>query len=253
MRFPRLEWIYLLYLAFFVLAVATPGVVARDIMGFPEDQIEGFLIFCFGIAGLVSFSAYERMMERKEQERTEALSDRDRVKKELVSSYEYIGAVNRRMESLKDLANATAIHLVEADHVKKGIFQSIAAGAAAAARAEHAAIRIVALDKVRTIREFLIDGDAVLKVPNRDLRTIHDAQKTHEIIRLDDGARILVVPSSRRDPSAKAFLLITLRSEMEEVDVGLLSVYANQAEVLYRVLANRNNEAIVGADASMNG
>jgi hypothetical protein len=239
MRLPRLEWISLLYLAFFVLAVATPGLVRDTLWGVPEEQVEGFLIFCFGLAGLASFSVYERLMERKEREREQALTDRDRVRKELVSSYEYIGAVNRRMESLKDLANETAIHLIESDRLHKGVFQSIAAGAAAAARADRVAIRIVSLDGVRTIREFLLDNDAAIHVPNRELRAVHDSEKSHGIVDLEDGSRVLVVPSSRRDLKTKAFILISLKSEMDGVDIGLLNVYANQAEVLYRILAAR--------------
>ncbi len=251
MRPPRIEWISLLYLAFFALAVATPQFVSHGAFGFAEERIEEILIFGFGLAGLVTFTIYERVIEHKEQEHNETIGERDRAKKELVSSYEYIGAVNRRMEALKELANETAIHLVEGDRLTKEMFQSLAASAAASARAEHGAIRIVALDRMRTLKEFAVDHDAILRVSNRDLRSIHDEKKTHAFIACEDGTRVLIVPSSRRDMAAKAFLLIPLQSEVEGLDIGLLNVYANQAEVLYRVLSLKNGhsgESDGGAD-----
>jgi hypothetical protein len=58
-------------------------------------------------------------------------------------------------------------------------------------------------------------------------------------VTLEDGSRILVVPSSRQNPSTKAFLLISISSEIDGIDVDLLNVYANQAEVLYHVLTDR--------------
>jgi hypothetical protein len=251
MRLPRLEWISLLYLAFFVFAVISPQVVSHGMFGLSEERIEEILIFCFGLAGLTTFTIYERAVEKKEKEHEEAVGERDRTKKELVSSYEYIGAVNRRMEALKELANTTAIHLVEGDRLSKEMFQSLAASAAAVARTEHGAIRIVALDRMRTLKEFAVDHEGILRVANRDLRIIHDEKKTHAFVTCDDGSRVLIIPSSRRDMTAKAFLLIPLESEIEELDIGLLNVYANQAEVLYRILSLKNGnggEFAGGAD-----
>ncbi len=246
-RPPRLEWISLLYLAFFILAILSPQFVRHPFLGFSEERLEEILIFCFGLAGLGTFTIYEHAMERKDRERDEAIGDRDRVKKELVSSYEYIGAVNRRVEALKDLANETAIHLVEGDRLSKGIFQSLAASAAAIARAEYGVIRIVSLDRMRTLKEFLVDSDQFVRVSNRDLRTIHEEGITHAVIDAEEGGtRVLVVPSSRRDMKEKAFLLLPVSSEQEAVDVGLLNVYANQAEVLYRVLTQKNGNAAPG-------
>lgn len=240
-RPPRLEWISLIYLAFFILAILSPQIVRHGVFGFSEERVEEFLIFCFGLAGLGTFVIYEHAMERKDHERDEAIGDRDRVKKELVSSYEYIGAVNRRMEALKALANETAVQLVEGDRLSKEIFQSIAASAATIAKAESGAIRIVALDLMRTRKEFLVDRDTPVRVANRDLLKIHEEGISHAVIDSeDDGTHILVIPSSRRDMAEKAFLLLSMPSETASVDIGLLNVYANQAEVLYRVLVQKN-------------
>lgn len=167
----------MIYLVLFVLAILSPSLVRNDYFGLPEDRIEELLIFLFGIAGLATFSLYERVMERRERERDEALSDRDKARKELVSSYEYIGAINRQIDALKKLANETAVSLVEADRIKKGIFQSLAAGAAALMRADHCELRVVALDKLRTLKEFRLETADPLRVSNRDLLTVHEHER----------------------------------------------------------------------------
>lgn len=237
MKHTKIEWISLLYLAFFVLAILSPSIVSRGAFWLAEEQVEELLIFLFGLTGLATFGFYERLMERRERERDEAISDRDRARRELVSSYEYIGAVNRRIEALKKLANETAVSIVDADRQQKELFSSIATSAATLIRARHGVIRIVALDKLRTIKEYAVDPEAPVRVSNKDLLEAHSLARTHCFIRDERGAEVLVVPSSRQNTEAKAFLLIpTTPNDMPEIDPEILRVYANQAEVLYRVL-----------------
>jgi hypothetical protein len=207
-----------------------------------EQNVEETLIFIFGMAGLGTFTLYERVMEHREHERDQALSDRDQARRELVSSYEYIGAVNRQIDALKKLANETATSLTESDRVRKDLFQSLAASAAALVHSQHAVIRIVALDRLRTIREFLLDPKQQMSVHNRDLRSVHDGGQSHAFVRSEEGHEVLVVPSDRQDLVSKAFILVRTNSDqVPNVDPGLLKVYANQAEVLYRVLAGKGD------------
>lgn len=233
----RLEWISVLYLILFILAILSPSLVAHDYFGIPEDRVEEVLIFAFGIVGLVIFSLYERVMERREQERDDAISDRDKVRRELVSTYEYIGGVNRQVDALKKLANETAATLVEDDRAHKHVFKSLAAGAAAFVRANQGVIRIVELDKLRTVKEFLVDPNTPVRVANRDLFEVHVRDRSHCFIRDERGKEVLVVPSSRKSSSTKAFILLPVgKGHVPDIDPELLNVYANQAEVLYRTL-----------------
>jgi nitrate reductase NapE component len=239
----RLEWISILYLALFVFAILSPGFVSEGAFGLPEERIEEILIFTFGIVGLVTFSLYERVMEKREKERDQAISDRDQARRELVSTYEYIGGVNRQIDALKKLANETASSLMEEDRVHKHMFKSLAAGAAALVRAQNGAIRIVALDKLRTMREFHLDANDQIRVANKDLLEVHNLNRSHCFIRDENGAEVLAVPSSRQNGRTKAFILLPVASRnMPGIDPGLLNVYANQAEVLYRGLVGGISE-----------
>ncbi len=242
-KLPRLEWISVIYLAVFVLAVLSPSLVRRDVFGIPEEHAEEILIFLFGLVGLMTFSLYDRVVEWREKERDEAIDDRNKTKKELVASYEYIGAVNRQNDAMKRLANEAATTLTGGERVSKELFQSLAMNAATLVRGEHAAVRFVALDRLRTLREFLVDPLNQLRVPNKDLKFAHDEGRTHYYVRSEDGRETLVIPSDRNDLTCKAFILVQTNSgDVPDVDAGLLKAYANQAEVLYRVL-NRETSA----------
>ncbi|MCC6563523.1 hypothetical protein IT087_01375, partial [Candidatus Uhrbacteria bacterium] len=60
---------------------------------------------------------------------------------------------------------------------------------------------------------------------------------SHAFVRSEDCKEVLVVPSDHKE-SGRAFLLLTLDSEhIQELDVPLLKVFANQAEMLYRNFA----------------
>jgi hypothetical protein len=244
-KFLRLEWISVLYLALFVLAVLTPRLVTRGVIGLDEVQVEEGMIFFFGITGLVTFSLYERLMEHREQEKNDAVRERDTARQELVSSYEYIGAVNRQIESLKRLANQTATSVVgEEDAGRKELFQTLAASAAALARSPHATIRVVALDRLRTIREYHADPQTPLRVANKELLRVHEEGKASVLVRGEDGRDIIVVPSDHQPSPSKTFILVRADTELPRSDADLLKVYANQAELLHHALGRKDRPAI---------
>lgn len=232
---PRIEWVSILYLGLFVLAVLTPRMIGGSMWGFDEVQVEEVLIFAFGLTGLLTFSMYGRLMERREKEQSRAEAERDRAKKELSSSYAYIGTVNRQIDTLKRIANQTASSLLgKGTKPKKELFHSLAASAATFVRAPHATIRIVEVENHRTVREYHADSNCPVRAPNKHLCTLHEQNRPHGFVRGEAG-EVLVIPSDRRGVGTKAFILIPIdRATLpEELDGGILKVYANQAELLH--------------------
>lgn len=234
----RLEWISLLYLVFFVLAVLSPSLITQGYLGFSQTRLEELTIFFFGMAGLVTFTIYERLMERREKEREQVQNEYQKAKSELIDSYEYIGSINRKIELLKKISNDASLASVD-QGLSKELFSALAANACAAIGAESALIRFVDLTKLRTDREFFHQGDSkkVLRIANRDLRALHDQGAPHGFVQAEDGQRVLVVPSDHKH-ERKAYLLLSLSPDApSDLDMSLLKVFANQAEMLYSHLA----------------
>lgn len=238
----RVEWIYLVYLLFFLLAVMSPSIVGSDHFGIEQSSLEEILIFLFGLAGLCTFAVYERLIERRMQERDVALGHAEKAKAELIESYQYIGSVNRQIEVLKTLVNKTSISLVDTDTYWKDILQSLAANAAASVNATSVLIRFLDLDKLRTEREVFhaIGKEKQLRMSNKELRKLHDFGSSHAFLRTEDGQEILVVPSDRKESTMKVyFMLTTDPSKTTDQDVSLAKVFANQAELVYHSLMRR--------------
>jgi hypothetical protein len=242
----RLEWVSVLYLVLFVLAVLTPRVITHDWYGLEEAQIEEVLIFFFGMTGLVSFSLYERLMEWWVKEKEVAERERDTARKELVSSYEYIGSMNRQIDALKRVANQTAASVVSHDDTAhKELFQSLAASAATLAGSRHATIRMVALDRLRTIHEYHADPQLPLRVPNKALQRSQEEQRSLTTVRGEHGKDVLIIPSDRTPSPAKTFILVAAPAHaINASDTDLLRVYANQAELLFHALSQKDRPSI---------
>lgn len=240
----RLEWISLVYLALFVLAVLAPSLVTHGFFGIAEQHVEEGMIFIFGLTGLATFSIYQRIMERKELEHEAAKSESERARRELVESYRYIGSVNRQIEVLKRLANETANGIVESDRLWKDLLTSLTAEAAASVGAPSAIIRYVEIAKVRTEFELMhaLEGQQGFRVANKDLVKVHASGAAHAYIRSDDGRELLVVPSDHADVPVKAFLVISSNAaDAAGIDASLLKVFANQAGLLYHTLGKRRS------------
>lgn len=249
-RQPRLEWISLVYLAFFVLAVFAPSIFRRGYLGLSATLLQELTIFAFGIAGLMTFTLYEKAMERREQEREQERLDYHRAKNELIESYTYIGSINRKIELLKKLANDTSFQMQDTNKkISKDLFQALAANACAACGAQAALLRFVDLEKMRTDKEFIhrTNESAVFKVPNRELASIREKGMSHASVRAEDGHDILVVPSDHSGPTPKAHLMLWLDNQggVAEIDTSLLKVFVNQAEMLYRNLPAAMQEASI--------
>jgi hypothetical protein len=238
---PKLEWISLVYLLFFVLAVLSPSIHSQDRFGLSEERLEELSIFAFGIAGLATFAAYERIMERREKEREAVETGYARAKQELIESYAYIGSVNRKIELLKKVANETSLSIDSSSKVPKELYTAIAMNACASAGALSAMLRVLSVSKLRTEGEYVhhTGGELVFKIPNKDLRDLHDNKSRHAFIRSEDGKEILVIPADHADDT-KAFLLLHIHDgadKIQEIDISLLKVFVNQAQMLARQFA----------------
>lgn len=236
-RSNRLEWISLVYLAFFVLAVLSPSIFTRKYFGLPETTLEELTIFTFGLAGLITFALYERHMERRDKEQAEVQNEYQRAKNELMESYTYIGSINRKIDFLKKVARDTSSSLADGKRLPKELFQSLAANACAVAGAENALLRFMELERLRTEREFSSETEPqfVFRMPNRGLKEISEQGLPQAVLQSEDQRDILVIPSDHGVGAFKAYLLIHLGQKSNpEIDMSILKIFVNQAEVLYR-------------------
>lgn len=246
-RSANFQWISLVYLVLFAMAVFAPSLVHKDYFGIPEQHVEEFLIFLFGFAGITIFMLYERLMETKEKEEKQMRDAWENAKRELVSSYKYIGSLNRQMEMLKKLTNDTSVSIMEQDRLGKDLLQSLATAAAANVGGKTATLRFVHLEKLRTEREVHSTSGSngngngngngqtatSILVANKDLKRAHEERKSYLHLN-GEGQNLLVVPSDKRQGEVKAFLIVhAAPPENEEFDPSVLKVFANQAELVY--------------------
>ena len=198
-------------------------------------------IFLFGLAGILTFTIYERLMERREREREHAEHHLRRTQEELIQSYAYIGSINRKIELLKKFAEDTSRSSTDRSQFSKDVFLAIASHACASAGGSSTLLRFMDVDRLRTEREFIhhANGNHVFRVPNRDLKQLSDRAATHGFVMSEDRRQILVVPSDRPSGSPKSYLLVVFPGDtIPELDVSLLKVFVNQAEMLYHPLTN---------------
>ncbi len=238
------EWIWLVYLAFFVLAVMSPSLITHDYFGIPQAQTEEILIFMFGLAGLAVFSLYERHVEKRVKERDEAVNQAERAMKELLESYRYIGSVNRQIEVLKQVVNTTSLSLVNPQSLGRDIMQSLIANAASSINSDRALLRVICLEKLRTESEFhhFPKERKGIRIGNKELKKFHDFGTAHAFLRTDDGENALVVPSDRKGSKDKTFLVVLADPEkLSDVEISLLKVFVNQAELVYYSLLHQKD------------
>jgi hypothetical protein len=242
----RLEWISLVYLAIFALAVMSPSIVQSSHFGIPENHLEEILIFVFGLVGLGTFSVYERLMEKRLEERDEALSQAQGAVNELLESYKYIGSINRQLDVLKTLVNQTSLSIVGKEAYEKDLMRAILNNAAVSIKARGAFLRFLELDKLRTEREYFHDdlNGKTVRVANKELKNLQHYGAPYALMRTEDGHEILAVPSDRKDSPVKAYLLLFAEADkLTDVEISLLKVFANQAELVHHQLTGKRSGA----------
>jgi hypothetical protein len=243
-RSKKFQWISIVYLLLFALAVFSPSLVKQGYFGLHEQHVEEALIFLFGLAGISIFMLYERLMEKKEKEHLAVQDACDRARRELVSSYQYIGSLNRKMDTLKKIANDTSVSIYEQDQLSKDLLDSLVRAASGTIGGSPALLRVIRLDKLRTEHEVFHDmsinkNGKSLHISNKELKQIHDENKAYHFFSADEQ-RFVAIPSDRNSGGHKAFLILKWHDEPEEsFDPSVLKVFTNQAELIYGVLQKR--------------
>jgi len=243
-RSKKFQWISIVYLLLFAFAVFSPSLVQQGYFGIHEQHVEEALIFLFGLAGISIFMLYERLMEKKEKEHIATQDACDRARRELVSSYQYIGSLNRQMDVLKKLANDTSVSIYEQDQLSKDLLDTLVRTASGSLGGTPSLLRVIRLDKLRTEHEVFHDmstneNGKSLHISNKEPKQIHDNNKTYHFFSADDQ-RFVAIPSDRNSGDHKAFLIMKWNDEPEETfDPSVLKVFTNQAELLYGVLQKR--------------
>ncbi|MDF1497170.1 MAG: hypothetical protein P1P90_03860 [Patescibacteria group bacterium] len=243
-RSKKFQWISIVYLLLFALAVFSPSLVKQGYFGLHEQHVEEALIFLFGLVGISIFMLYERLMEKKEKEHLATQDACDRARRELVSSYQYIGSLNRQMDLLKKLSNDTSVSIFEQDQLSKDLLDSIVRTASGTMGGVPSLLRVIRLDKLRTEHEVFHDmskneNGKSLHISNKQLKQLHDEQRAYHFFTADDH-RFVAVPSDRNSGDHKAFLILKWNGEQEEIfDPSVIKVFANQAELIYGVLQKR--------------
>ena len=247
----KFQWISVVYLILFVLAVFAPSMVRGDFLGIHEQGLEEMLIFIFGLSGISIFMFYERSIERKEKEHEDVVNVYEKSKRELIASYQYIGSLNRQLEMMKKLANDTSVSIYGQD-LHKDLLHTLVTAASGSLGGSTTLLRFVRLDKLRTEKEFhhplpfknkgsqIMNG---LSIHNKELKNLHDQGLSYSYIE-SDGHKLMVVPSDRRSGSIKAFMIVKLPANLneDEFDPSVLKVFANQAELVYRAMRDNEDE-----------
>jgi hypothetical protein len=232
----RFAWMVVVYLVCFALAVFAPTLHTQGRFGLTETAIEEATIFLFGMVGLWVFLSYGRLMEEQTGEVSEVQHNHEKTKKELIESYAYIGSVNRKIELLKKVSNQTSLNFMRGKGWPKDLYQALVTHASASVGAKACLLRIVDTVALRTETEHahVTGNQFVFKVSNKDLLAVPARGVSHAFIAAEDGKELLVIPSEGGNAS-KAFLLLILdENQIPEIDVSLLKVFANQAEMLHR-------------------
>lgn len=226
------------YLILFMLAVFSPSLVTRDYFGVHETHVEEFLIFVFGFTGIAIFMFYEKLMEKKEKENQEIMDACEQAKKELVSSYQYIGSVNRQLDLLKKLINDTSVSMYEQAKLSKDLLHSLASAASVSFGGAPALLRFVHLDKLRTEGEFHFPNhkdNNNWRIANKELKRVHEENRISSFV--NEGESLILVPSDQRSGSLKAFLIVKdIDNRSKDFDPSVLKVFVNQAELVFRDL-----------------
>lgn len=235
-RSVRFAWMVIVYLVCFALAVFAPSLHQQGRFGLREETLEELTIFIFGLVGLWVFVSYGRIIEGQIAEQEIQMSAHEKTKRELMESYAYIGTINRKLELLKKASNQTSLNYLRGKKWSKDLYQSLVSHASASVGAKATLLRLIDEQTLRTETEHLhaASEQFVFKVHNRDVMEVLKRGVSHAFIGAEDGKEVLVIPSEGPH-TTKAFLLLILdERQIPEIDISLLKVFANQAEMLHR-------------------
>jgi hypothetical protein len=219
---------YWIYLAIFIFVIFTPKIIQDGAFFLGEEDLESFVIFCFGILTFFLYLAKEKALLQVLQEKLHLQKKANSITKDLSDSYSYIGGMNRKFDIVKDLI----FHLPKdtSDALAKKepeTYQSIIQAVTLLSKAEAVSLHFVNT-KTRNIEKVIGIGtnDAFHSF---DAKTLLASKKVFW-----ESDNCVIVRSPRQAKNRLVFIIFPKITNHLE-DVEMFKILASQALLLFCV------------------
>lgn len=144
---------YWIYLAIFVLVILTPKLILDGRSIFREEDIESFLIFCFGAFGFMLYLAKEKALLRVFREKLHLQKQTNLITRDLSDSYSYIGEMNRKLDIVKEFIFRLPQTTAQVFHDGQGnIYTPLLEAVSQLAKTDHVVVCFVDIKKKITMK-----------------------------------------------------------------------------------------------------
>ncbi|MBI2439499.1 MAG: hypothetical protein HYV45_02785 [Candidatus Moranbacteria bacterium] len=232
---------YWVYLSLFLIAVFIPEVVNRDVLFLGEEDVEAFLILCFGMLGFMTYLAKEKALLSSFRERLRLQKRANTITRDLSDSYSYIGEINRKLDIIKELAFRLPKDTLEGFKREEkrgaGMYRPVIVAARLLARTETVSLRFVNL-KERKLEKVVEDD----RRRNFSFFGANTLLHSNKLSAEENGCAMIRSP---HDAGGIVAFVVFPKKVNHIEDVEIFKVLASQALFLYCVEEERKKLLLV--------
>ncbi len=226
----------LVYFILFVLLIIHPHFITGHVLYLPQAYAQSLaslliLLIAFIVYKLHQSDLHKVKTEKRRLERQLHLST-DR----LLSAYQYIGLVNRRLPLLNQVTTKLLNRSYATKKSKKVIMTELLATAVVSlARSSWGAFRFIEVRSNKVISEFIFSKNSKkrevkLNLSNSDL--LLSTKKNNFV----SWAKEQILRTSDRSSAIQCFLILPQEEELKQNDISILQSLVDQAQILYQYL-----------------
>jgi hypothetical protein len=215
---------YWIYLLIFILAILVPKLIGRDFLFLAEEDMETIAIFLLGSTGFFLYLWKEKQVQDHVTDKARLEKEATKISRDLMDSYSYIGAINRKLDILKNIALGLPEKSAFTPEKQKEVYDSIVEAISVLGKTDVFILRFVHFESGRVEKEIQIGKPSFGHV---DCRALAGDEKAFHTL-----GRCHVIRSPKSLGSYGAFIILDSRDGASE-DAEILKALASQALFLF--------------------
>lgn len=192
---------YWIFLVIFLVIVLVPEFINRDFFSLGQDRLESLVIFTLGVMGFIVYLFTEKEVRLYKGRTQKAMRDFRKTSDDLVTTYGYIGELNRKMEVLKGMADILPDRSYITEKDAKEMDYEILEYINLIVKCTESSVRIIDTKSLKTLKEITLGGTTSSVAENKKLAAMDNMTFSRE-----NG--LVTIASSKIIDSVRSYAII---------------------------------------------
>ncbi len=221
------------YFVLFILLIIHPHFITGHVFYLPQAYAQSLASLLILLTALIVYKLHQAELRKITTEKQRLEKQLHLSTDRLLSAYQYIGLVNRRLPLLNQVTTKLLNRSYATKKSRRVIMTELLATAAVSlARSSWGIFRFIEINSSKVVSEFVFSKTKSIKINLSNSNLLSLTNK----INFTRQTKFQIFRTSDRNSIIQCFLILPKEVELKQHDISILQSLVDQAQILYQYL-----------------